>query len=114
LKSYTASLALPKMLTLSKADARIALLSLIAILHCICFLKNIITPAVGKEQTAKGGVLYEGVGCSADGYKLAVCHVVPDRMGKCYGLTVVNGEKQNGASCLGKHRFVMLTDVAEG
>ena len=32
----------------------------IAILHCICFFKNIIYPAVGKEQTARGGVLYEG------------------------------------------------------
>ena len=30
--------------------------------------KNIIYPAVGKKQTAKGGVLYGGE-CSAVGYK---------------------------------------------
>ena len=56
---------------------------------CPDFLKwtqNIIDPAVGKEQTAKGGVLYE-VGCSADGYKPVIGHVVVDRMG-------IRGKKQ--------------------
>ena len=30
------------------------------LLHCICIFKNKLYPAVDKEQTAKGGVLYEG------------------------------------------------------
>jgi hypothetical protein len=55
--------------------------------------KNIIYPAVGKEQTAKGGVLYEG-GCSAVGYKLVVCHIVPDRMGKRGGEVRSVGKKK--------------------
>ena len=42
---------------------------------------NYHNPAFGKEQTAKGGVLYEG-GCSADGYKPIAGNVVSDRVGE--------------------------------
>ena len=51
---------------------------------------NYYNPAVGKEQTAKGGVLYEE-GCSAVSYKPIAGHIVPDRMGERNSFSKGNG-----------------------
>ena len=65
----------------------------IAILH-LFFLIN---PAVGKEQTAKGGVLYEG-GCSAVDYKPVAGHFISDGMSEGNGFSIGNGRSVDAAT----------------
>ena len=54
-------------------------------------------PVVGKEQTAKGGVLFEG-GFSGVGDKSIAGHVVPDRMSEENGFSIGNGSRINTAT----------------
>lgn len=70
-------------------------------------------PAVGKEQTAKGGVLYEG-GCSADGYKPIAGHVVPNRVSERNSFSIGNSSGIDAATPELVNERLVVVDTHRG